>query len=140
MVPGNTHTMFFVMFWVVVLGVFQTTNGFDLTILHTNDVHARVDQTNLFSSRCSDEDAQKQACYGGVARRATLVREIRGNYSNVLLLDAGDTFQGTPWFSYYNGSEASHFMNRMGYDAMVSNLDHEPQKCIVHFIKYYQST
>ena len=93
---------------------------FNLTVLHTNDVHARVEQTNKYSANCSESGVVADKCYGGVARRYTAIKDIRGNHSNVLLLDAGDQFQGTVWFTYYNGLEASHFMNRLGYDAMVS--------------------
>lgn len=46
--------------------------------------------------------------------------EIRRKEKNVLLLDAGDQFQGTVWFNYYKGAEAAHFMNKLGYDAMVN--------------------
>ena len=47
------------------------------------------------------------------------MEEIRRSHDNVLLLDAGDQFQGTIWFSYYQGEVAAHFMERLGYDAMV---------------------
>lgn len=88
----------------------------ELTILHTNDVHARVEETNKDSGKCTKGD-----CYAGVARRFTKIQEIRRSEKNpVLLLDAGDQFQGTVWFNYYKGTEAAHFMNRLGYDAMVS--------------------
>lgn len=87
----------------------------ELTILHTNDVHARVEETNKDSGKCTKGD-----CYAGVARRFTKIQEIRRNEQNVLLLDAGDQFQGTVWFNYYKGDEASYFMNKLRYDAMVS--------------------
>ncbi|KAM4529430.1 5'-nucleotidase [Fundulus diaphanus] len=86
-----------------------------LVLLHTNDVHARVEETSVFSAKCS----RQGDCYGGVARRATEIQRIRDQESNVLLLDAGDQFQGTVWFNYYKGAEAAHFMNKLGYDAMV---------------------
>ncbi|KAK2846099.1 hypothetical protein Q7C36_010953 [Tachysurus vachellii] len=87
----------------------------ELTILHTNDVHARVEETNKDSGKCT-----KGGCYAGVARRFTKIQEIRRTEKNpVLLLDAGDQFQGTVWFNYYKGSEAAHFMNRLGYDVMA---------------------
>ncbi|XP_035534500.1 snake venom 5'-nucleotidase-like [Morone saxatilis] len=58
-------------------------------------------------------------CFAGVARRATVINRIRSSQSNVLLLDAGDQFQGTVWFNYYKGAEAAHFMNKLRYDAMA---------------------
>lgn len=48
--------------------------------------------------------------------------DIRKREKNVLFLDAGDQFQGTVWFNYYKGAEAAHFMNKLGYDAMVNTL------------------
>jgi len=78
-------------------------------------VHARVEETNKYSSKCT-----KGSCFAGVARRFTKIKEIRSQEQNVLLLDAGDQFQGTVWFNFYKGEEAAHFMNKLGYDAMVS--------------------
>ncbi|XP_038161273.1 snake venom 5'-nucleotidase-like [Cyprinodon tularosa] len=88
----------------------------NLVLLHTNDVHARVEETSVHSGKCSGKAGE---CFGGVARRATMIQRIRSQNKNVLLLDAGDQFQGTVWFSYYKGAEAAHFMNRLRYDAMV---------------------
>jgi 5'-nucleotidase len=62
----------------------------DLTILYTNDTHARLDPF--------PDNAVEFAGLGGIARRASLVKQIRSQSKNVLLLDAGDVFQGTPWF------------------------------------------
>ncbi|XP_078504286.1 5'-nucleotidase [Lissotriton helveticus] len=89
---------------------------FRLTLLHTNDVHARVEQTSRDSGKCTKP---QQGCYGGVARRLTKVRELRATEQHVLLLDAGDQYQGTVWFNYYKGAEAAHFMKRLEYDAMA---------------------
>lgn len=88
---------------------------FELTLLHTNDNHARVEETSEDSGKCSSS----APCFAGVARRFTKVSEIRKREENTLLLDAGDQFQGTVWFNYYKGAEAAHFMNKLGYDAMV---------------------
>ncbi|XP_060092644.1 5'-nucleotidase [Heteronotia binoei] len=88
--------------------------AFELTILHTNDVHARVEETSRDSGKCVGQD-----CYGGVARRATKIQQIRDTHSHVLLLDAGDQYQGTVWFSYFKGWEVVRFMNLLRYDAMA---------------------
>ncbi|XP_007507929.2 5'-nucleotidase [Monodelphis domestica] len=86
-----------------------------LTILHTNDLHSRLEQTSEDSGKCF----VVEKCVGGVARLHTKIREIRGAESNVLLLDAGDQYQGTVWFTVYKGAEVAHFMNALGYDAMA---------------------
>ncbi|XP_041109667.1 snake venom 5'-nucleotidase-like [Polyodon spathula] len=88
---------------------------FDVTLLHTNDVHARVEETSVYSGKCDPGGP----CYAGVARRLTQINRIRKTESNVLLLDAGDQYQGTVWFNYYKGDEAAHFMNWLKYDAMA---------------------
>jgi 5'-nucleotidase len=80
-----------------------------LTILHTNDVHSYID---AFPS-----NHPKNPNMGGVARRATLIESIRKENPNVLLLDAGDIFQGTPYFNYYGGELEFKLMSMMGYDA-----------------------
>ncbi len=80
-----------------------------LTILHTNDVHCHIDpfpeKHSFFKGR------------GGLARMSSLVTRIRREQSNVLLLDAGDMFQGTPYFNYYKGELILKVMTEMGYDA-----------------------
>lgn len=94
-----------------------TARTFDLTLLHTNDNHARIEETGEDSGKCS----ARGPCFAGVARRFTKVSEVRGKEKNVLFLDAGDQFQGTVWFNYYKGAEAAYFMNKLGYDAMVKS-------------------
>ncbi len=87
-----------------------------LTILHTNDVHSRLDPFPM--------DGSRNAGRGGVARRATLIEQIRAQQANVLLFDAGDIFQGTPYFNLYNGEPEILAMNRLGYDAgTIGNHD-----------------
>lgn len=87
-----------------------------LTILHTNDVHSRLDPFPM--------DGSRNAGRGGVARRATLIQQIRQEQKNVLLLDAGDIFQGTPYFNVYKGEPEILAMNQLGYDAgTIGNHD-----------------
>ncbi len=71
---------------------------FDLTIMHTNDTHAHLDNA---------------------PRRLTAVEEIRASHDNTILLDAGDVFSGTLFFNKYKGLADVQFMNMMKYDAMV---------------------
>ena len=80
-----------------------------LTILHTNDVHSRIEPFPM--------DGSRNQGLGGVARRSALVKKIRAEEKNVLLLDAGDIFQGTPYFNLYGGELEIKLMSDMGYDA-----------------------
>ncbi|XP_012940670.1 snake venom 5'-nucleotidase [Aplysia californica] len=98
----------------------EAYGDFNLTILHTNDVHARIEQTNKYSSPCSDKDASANKCFGGVARLSTVVKQKRAEYPyRTILLDAGDQFQGTLWFQVYKGLANARFMNLLQYDAMA---------------------
>jgi len=87
-----------------------------LTILHTNDVHSRIDPFPM--------DGSKSEGRGGVAKRASLIKQIRSSENNVLLLDAGDIFQGTPYFNFFHGEIEMKLMSEMGYDAAtIGNHD-----------------
>jgi 5'-nucleotidase len=97
----------------------QDDGDWTLTIMHTNDVHARVLQLNKYGGTCSEEDAAEDKCFGGVARRMTMINEIRDEGGDSVLLDAGDEFQGTLFYNEYKDEAAWTFMNPMGYDAMA---------------------
>ena len=87
-----------------------------ITILHTNDVHSHIDPFPA--------NDPKSPNMGGVSRRATLIENIRKEQPNVLLLDAGDVFQGTPYFNYYGGELEFKLMSMMNYDlATMGNHD-----------------
>ncbi|MEX0647298.1 MAG: metallophosphoesterase [Balneolaceae bacterium] len=90
---------------------FENNSTPDITILYTNDTHARLDPF--------PGNATEFSGLGGIARRAALVNDIRSAQKNVLLLDAGDVFQGTPWFDVYGGEADLNLMTEMGYDAMA---------------------
>ncbi|HUR12144.1 MAG TPA: metallophosphatase [Flavitalea sp.] len=80
-----------------------------LTILHTNDVHSRIDPFPM--------DGSRNQGLGGVAARAALISTIRKKEEHVLLLDAGDIFQGTPYFNFFKGEPEIKAMTAMQYDA-----------------------
>jgi 5'-nucleotidase len=98
------------------LSSFKSNEIKQLTILHTNDVHSYIDPFPA--------DHPRNANMGGVARRAALIESIRKENPNVLLLDAGDIFQGTPYFNYYGGELEFKLMSMMQYDAStIGNHD-----------------
>lgn len=80
-----------------------------VTILHTNDTHSNIDPF--------PENHAKYPGKGGVSRRFTMIEEIRQTEKNVLLLDAGDIFQGTPYFNMFGGVLEMKLMTQLGYDA-----------------------
>ena len=98
------------------LSSFSTLETKHITILHTNDVHSHIDPFPA--------DHPRNANMGGVARRANLIESIRKENPNVLLLDAGDIFQGTPYFNYYGGELEFTLMSMLKYDlATMGNHD-----------------
>ena len=95
---------------------FKTVDTKHLAVLHTNDVHSYIDPF--------PPTHPKNPNMGGVARRAALIETIRNENPNVLLLDAGDIFQGTPYFNYYGGELEFKLMSMMKYDlATIGNHD-----------------
>jgi 5'-nucleotidase / UDP-sugar diphosphatase len=92
---------------------------YSLTILHTNDFHARFEQISAFDAPCSPEDATEAKCFGGTARLITAVADARARSNNSILVDGGDQFQGTLFYTYYKGAMTAEFMTKLGYDAMT---------------------
>lgn len=95
---------------------FSSPNIKKITILHTNDVHSHIDPFPA--------DDPRNANMGGVSRRATMINTIRKENPNVLLFDAGDVFQGTPYFNYFGGELELKLMSMLQYDlATMGNHD-----------------
>lgn len=91
-------------------------NSYKLTVLHTNDVHSRIDPFPM--------DGGANQGLGGVAARAEIIEKIRIEQEHVLLFDAGDIFQGTPYFNFYKGEPEIKAMSSMRYDATaIGNHD-----------------
>jgi 5'-nucleotidase len=87
-----------------------------IVILHTNDTHSRMDPFPMDGGRFQG--------LGGAARRATLIERVRAEHPNVLLLDSGDIFQGTPYFNFFKGEIEFRAMSAMDYDvATIGNHD-----------------
>ncbi len=95
---------------------FAKSDLIQLTILHTNDFHSHIDPF--------PKDAARNAGEGGMAKRAAMIQQIRIEQKNVLVFDAGDIFQGTPYFNYFKGELELKLMTEMGYDAAtIGNHD-----------------
>lgn len=95
---------------------FTGASGKHITILHTNDTHSQVEPFEKNHYRYPDK--------GGVARRAVIIENIRKENPNTLLLDAGDIFQGTPYFNYFGGELEFKLMSKLQYDvATIGNHD-----------------
>lgn len=101
-----------------------------ITVLHTNDVHSRIEPFPMDGSALQGR--------GGVARRSTLIQQIRAEEPHVLLFDAGDFFQGTPYFNLFDGQLELELMSKLGYDAATfgnHEFDNGLQGLLKHFDK-----
>lgn len=96
---------------------------FELDILHINDFHSRIESVNKSDSTCSPAEEAKNECFGGAARLLTAINQTRdalkGQNKNVLLLNAGDNFQGSLFYTTYKGAVEAEVLNAMKFDAMT---------------------
>lgn len=96
---------------------------YELNILHINDFHSRIESINKFDSTCSAEEEGKNECFGGAARLLTAINQTRNALKaqgkNVLLLNAGDNFQGSLFYTTYKGTVEAEVLNAMKFDAMT---------------------
>ena len=108
---------------VLALTAGQAAADYTLHVLHINDFHSRIEPINGSDSTCSAEQAAADECFGGVARVAAKIREMRDSLTaageNVIVLDAGDQFQGSLMYTTYKGAVEAEFMEGIGFDAMA---------------------
>jgi len=108
---------------VLALSTGTASADYTLHVLHINDFHSRIEAINGFDSTCTAEEAAANECFGGVARVATKIRELRDSLKaagqNVIVLDAGDQFQGSLMYTTYKGAVEAEFMEQIGFDAMA---------------------
>lgn len=110
---------------LVILSLFTTCLcDFKVLLLHTNDMHARYQQTDQYSGICGNDT--DTSCYGGFARlkakTTQLIADAKTNGWNTIYLNAGDTFQGTPYYTFFKWPMAQVFVDMLGLQVMVSLL------------------
>ena len=96
---------------IVLLGFASALQAQNLILLHTNDTHSRIEPV--------PETDKYNPNLGGVIRRAAYVEKMRNEHENVLLFDAGDFLQGTPYFNMFKGEVEVEAMNMLKYDAVT---------------------
>jgi 2',3'-cyclic-nucleotide 2'-phosphodiesterase (5'-nucleotidase family) len=101
-------------------GAPSSGDTFKLIVLHNNDMHARFEQTNALSGKCPHKLMVQNKCFGGFPRVAHIVNEIKSKEENVIFLNAGDTYQGTVWYTVHKWPVVAKFIQMIGLDAMVS--------------------
>ncbi|CAG8507670.1 4734_t:CDS:2 [Dentiscutata heterogama] len=100
----------------------------NLTIIHTNDVHSHYDQINEEFTDCTTKQFEENGCFGGIARHKTVIDMLRRENKNSLLLDGGDQFQGTLFFTHYNGMLSSEVLAIGNHE-----FDNGPETLAAHF-------
>ncbi|WP_411033451.1 5'-nucleotidase C-terminal domain-containing protein [Shinella sp. BYT-45] len=120
---------------IIALSSGSALADYELNILHINDLHSRIEAINKFDSTCSAEEEGKNECFGGIARVKAAIdaarKKLTDANANVLVLDAGDQFQGSLFYTTYKSEAVAEFMNGIGFDAMaVGNheFDDGPQE------------
>ncbi|XP_058056197.1 apyrase-like [Anopheles bellator] len=97
----------------------RTSDLFPLTVIHVNDLHARYEETNSVSTRCKPDEGER--CIGGYGRVVARIKSLQQQYAdrNPIYLNAGDSFQGTIWYTLLRWNVTSHFLNLLPADAMT---------------------
>lgn len=113
----------FVLFVVIDLCFGTVAGHFQLQIVHNNDMHARFAETDKFSASCPSDYAKNNQCYGGYARtkQAAVDAIEEANKRNIssIFLNAGDSFQGTPYYTIYKWKIVAPLVDALGIDVMV---------------------
>ncbi|VVC28331.1 Calcineurin-like phosphoesterase domain, ApaH type,Metallo-dependent phosphatase-like,5'- [Cinara cedri] len=110
-----------------------------LVLLHTNDMHSRFDETDVYCNECREDDAALGKCYGGFARIAETVRQEKQNATDrglpSLFMVAGDTFQGTAYFSFFKWKPCVDFIRELKPDIMTLG-NHEFDDGVTNLVSY----
>ncbi|CAN7999450.1 unnamed protein product [Ixodes hexagonus] len=109
----------FVFLCVIVWGSAQRSSegSFNVTVLHTNDIHSRFMECNKRGGKCTDKDRKKDGCFGGVARIVTKVKQLK-QIENTYFFNGGDFFQGTVWYTVLKYKIVAAAMSKMMYDSV----------------------
>ncbi|XP_012218401.2 protein 5NUC [Linepithema humile] len=118
--------------------ILRKDEEFTIRIVHTNDMHARFEQTSRLSTTCTPQDSQAGKCYGGFARIATLIRQAKSETPATIFLNAGDTYQGTAWYNLYKWKAVSIFLNLLEPD-VISLGNHEFDDGVDGLIPFIQN-
>jgi 5'-nucleotidase / UDP-sugar diphosphatase len=103
----------------LLLGAPAPAAEYKLTILHVNDLQSRLEPVTETGATCTAEDNQAHRCAGGVARLAARIKAEKASAANVIVVDAGNAFTGSPFYDTHKQRAISETMNLIGFDAMT---------------------
>ena len=98
---------------------FQGTESLHMTLLHVNDIHSHFEEVNVNTGTCKDDMKVKGECFGGMSRIAGYIQRVREKDPETLLLNAGDYYQGTMWYTVFKYQPVVEFSNLLNYTAMA---------------------
>ena len=90
-----------------------------LTLLHVNDIHSHFEEVNVNTGTCKEEMKRRGECYGGMSRMAGYIKDVRKADPEALLLNAGDYYQGTMWYTIFKYEPVVEFSNLLNYTVMA---------------------
>nr|ABS28918.1 5'-nucleotidase [Ixodes scapularis] len=111
---------FFIFAFFAISSAAQSSSDdvFNITVLHTNDIHSHFLQSDSRGANCSEKKARDKKCYGGVPRIVTKVKQLKDTEENPFFFNAGDFFQGTVWYTVLKYNIVALAMEHMMYDAV----------------------
>ncbi|EDV36776.1 uncharacterized protein Dana_GF13129 [Drosophila ananassae] len=122
---------------IILLFLLKWIHGVKFTLLHTNDMHSWFDPISAKGGKCLPGDDEQGLCFGGFGRVATAVQKARSS-GPTIYLNAGDSFQGTPWFSVYRGKMVAELLNMLAPDAMALGV-HEFDDGVDKLVEFLQT-
>ena len=102
---------------ICVISMLTVCSSFNLTLLHVNDVHSHFEEVSVNTGTCKNDMKQRGECYGGVSRLATYIRQTRRLDPETVLLNGGDFYQGTMWYTVFKYQPVVEFSNVLNYTA-----------------------
>ncbi|KAF4521721.1 hypothetical protein B566_EDAN012169 [Ephemera danica] len=97
----------------------ETQQPIEVSFIHLNDFHAKYEPISANTNLCKPGDNEKGLCYGGMARVVTILRELQMSEPNPVLLNAGDSYQGSLLYTLFKWNITLDFMNRIPFDATL---------------------
>lgn len=112
---------------------------FDLTVLHVNDIHVRIEETNKYSGNCKQKDKQSDdGCFGGIPRLVSAVNQFRNADPNTIFLNGGDFYQGNVYYTHFKWRVVARFANLLNFTAMAPG-NHEFDDHVPGFVPFVKN-
>lgn len=119
---------------LLVLSPLSVVVGFELGLIHVNDIHVRFEETDTYSGTCKPG----KECFGGIARLSQTVKDLRAKDPNSIFVNGGDFYQGTSWYTLFKWKVVAPFANKLNFDAS-SPGNHEFDDGVDGFVPFLKN-